>query len=113
MDVADKESCRPDFARALYLGNLWISEKKFTLNSDIRVSADPPPTFLMAAEDDNVDDVKYSRIYYIALKNPGLPAEMHLHAQGRHAFRLAAHDISGDGVASVGRDMAPNDRNDF
>ena len=42
----------------------------------------------MEAEDDNVDDVKHSRVFYIALKNAGVPAEMDLHAQGRHAFGL-------------------------
>lgn len=34
---------------------------------------------------DNVDD---SLAYYIALKNAGVPAEIHLYAQGGHAFGL-------------------------
>jgi hypothetical protein len=27
VDAAEKESCRPDFAVAIYPGHLWISEK--------------------------------------------------------------------------------------
>src|SRR5208283_2178828 len=88
VDAADKESCRPDFAVALYPGHLWIDEKKFVLNPDIRVSKQTPPTFLLQAEDDHVDNVNESLVYYIALKNAGVPVEMHLYAQGGHAFGL-------------------------
>jgi acetyl esterase/lipase len=41
---------------------------------------------LLQAEDDHVDDVSYSLVYYIALKKAGVPVEMHLYAQGGHAF---------------------------
>ena len=42
----------------------------------------------MQAEDDHVDSVYDSLSYYIALKKAGVPAEMHLYAQGNHAFGL-------------------------
>jgi len=45
VDAADKESCRPDFAVALYPGHLWIDDEKFELNSDIHVTSQTPPTF--------------------------------------------------------------------
>jgi len=32
--------------------------------------------------------VNDSLVYYIALKNAGVPVEMHLYAQGGHAFGL-------------------------
>ena len=35
-----------------------------------------------------MDGVKQSLVYYIALKNAGVPVEMHLYAQGGHAFGL-------------------------
>jgi acetyl esterase/lipase len=35
-----------------------------------------------------VDNVNDSLAYYIALKNAGVPAEMHLYAHGGHAFGL-------------------------
>ena len=91
VDAADKESCRPDFAVALYPGHLWTSdENKFELNPDIatHITRQTPPTFLLQAEDDAVDDVNHSLVYYIALKNAGVPVEMHLYAQGGHAFGL-------------------------
>lgn len=47
-----------------------------------------PPTFLLQAEDDHVDNVNDSLAYYIALKNAGAPVEMHLYAEGEHAFGL-------------------------
>src|SRR6266849_10101173 len=52
VDAADKESCRPDFAVALYPGHLWIGSDKFELNPDIPVTGRTPPTFLLHAEND-------------------------------------------------------------
>jgi acetyl esterase/lipase len=88
VDAADKESCRPDFAVALYPGHLWIDEEKFELNPAVPVTSQTPPTFLLQDEDDNVDNVNNSLVYYIALKKAGVPVEMHLYAQGGHAFGL-------------------------
>jgi acetyl esterase/lipase len=88
VDAADKESCRPDFAVALYPGHLWISERKFELNPDVPVTRQTPPTFLLQAEDDPVDSINNSLVYYVALKKAGVPAEMHLYAHGGHAFGL-------------------------
>ncbi len=88
VDAADKESCRPDFAVALYPGHLWISSKKLELNPAVPVTRQTPPTFLLQAENDPVDNVNNSLVYYIALKNAGVPVEMHLYAEGKHAFGL-------------------------
>jgi acetyl esterase/lipase len=88
VDAADQVSCRPDFAVAIYPGHLWIDDEKFELNPDIQVTRQTPPTFLLQAEDDDVDGVNQSLVYYIALKDAGVPVEMHLYAQGGHAFGL-------------------------
>ena len=88
VDAADKQSCRPDFAIPIYPGHLWIDKNKFELNSDIRVTRQTPPTFLLQNEDDHVDPVEHSLVYYRALKKAGVPVEMHLYAQGGHAFGL-------------------------
>jgi acetyl esterase/lipase len=89
VDAADKASCRPDFVVAIYPGHmLENTTKEFELNPEIPVTTRTPPTFLLQAEDDNVDGVKQSLVYYIALKNAGVPVEMHLYAQGGHAFGL-------------------------
>jgi acetyl esterase/lipase len=88
VDAADKESCRPDFAVALYPGHLAVPEKDFALNPDIQVTSRTPPTFLLQAEDDPVDPVENSLVYYSALRKAGVPAEMHLFVKGGHAFGL-------------------------
>jgi acetyl esterase/lipase len=88
VDMADNVSCRPDFAVALYPGHLWISDERFELNPDVPVTRQTPPTFLLQAENDPVDSVNNSLVYYIALKNAGVPVEMHLYAEGKHAFGL-------------------------
>jgi acetyl esterase/lipase len=60
--------------------------KTFELNPNVPVTSNTPPTFLLQAEDDPVDSVNNSLVYYIALKNAGIPVEMHLYAKGGHAF---------------------------
>jgi acetyl esterase/lipase len=74
--VADKESCRPDFA----------------LNPDLRVSSRTPPTFLLQAEDDPVDPVENSLVYHSALRKAGVSVEIHVFAKGGPAFGLRQTD---------------------
>ena len=97
VDAADRQSCRPDFAVALYPGHLWIDSSKFELNPDIHVTRNTPPTFLLQAEDDPVDHVNNSLVYYRELKNAGVPAELHVYGEGGHAFglRRTKHPITG------------------
>jgi acetyl esterase/lipase len=89
VDAADKESCRPDFAIAEYPGHLCNNDdKNFELNPNVPVTPNTPPTFLLQAENDDVDPVRESLVYYIALKKAGVPVEMHLYAEGGHAFGI-------------------------
>jgi len=88
VDAADQESCRPDFAVALYPGHLLIDYEKLELNPNIRVTRNTPPTFLAQAENDDVDNVNNSLVYYAALKKAGVSVEMHLFPEGGHSFGL-------------------------
>jgi len=109
VDAADKESCRPDFAVGIFPGHLSLlaaewdakqgtkkfvirhpatADKEIALNPDILVTSQTPPTFLLQAEDDPVDNVDNSLAYYFALKKAGVPVELHLYAHGGHAFGL-------------------------
>jgi acetyl esterase/lipase len=112
VDAADHVSCRPDFAVAIYPGHLsrsaaeWdakrgvkpfalpppdrlsMADKNLGLNPEIHTGPRTPPTFLLQAQDDNEDSPYDSLSYYIALTKAGIPAEMHLYAQGKHAFGL-------------------------
>jgi len=87
VDAADRESWRPDFAVALYPGHLATREER-TLNPDIHVTSGTPPTFLVQAQDDPVDPVENSVVYYSALQQARVPAELHVFAKGGHAFGL-------------------------
>ena len=86
VDAADNESCRPDFAVALYPGHLVDGGNDFAINPGIQVTSRTPPTFLLQAEDDPVDPVENSLVYYSALRKAGVPAEMHVYVKGGHAF---------------------------
>jgi acetyl esterase/lipase len=88
VDAADQESCRPDFAIACYPGHLWGGDEDLHLNPNVPVTTNTPPTFIVQAEDDHVDGVEQSLVYYIGLKKAGVPVEMHLYAQGGHGFGL-------------------------
>jgi len=92
VDAADNESCRPDFAVALYPGHLAVPEKGFVLNPDVVVTSRTPPTLLIQAEDDPVDPVENSLVYFSALQKAGVPAEIHVFAKGGHAFGLRPTD---------------------
>jgi len=52
------------------------------------VTRDTPPTFLLQAQTDSVDNVNQSLAYYVALRQAGVPTELHLYYNGGHAFGL-------------------------
>jgi len=87
-DDADRVSCRPDFAVALYPGHLSLEPLTTTLNPDIHITGQTPPTFIVQAEDDPVDNVENSIVYERALHAAGVPVEVHRYAHGGHAFGL-------------------------
>jgi acetyl esterase/lipase len=87
IDTADGLSCRPDFAVIVYPGYLALAEQKFAPNADITVTERTPPSFIVQAEDDTVH-VENSVVYFMALKQANVPAEMHLYAQGGHGYGL-------------------------
>jgi acetyl esterase/lipase len=87
VDAADDLSCRPDFAVVVYPGYLALEEKGFAFDADTPVTKDTPPTFLVQAEDDPVH-VENATVYFQALKAAGVPAELHVYAQGGHGYGL-------------------------
>ena len=91
VDVADVGDPRPNFAVALYPGHLW-AEPALALSKDIRPNAKTPPTMIIQNEDDPVDDVRNSVVYFLALKQAKVPTEMHIYASGGHAFGLRPSD---------------------
>jgi hypothetical protein len=93
--VSEQESCRPDFAVAIYPGHLslhaaeWDAKqgtKKFViphlehqsitnaylaLNPDLHVTSRTPPTFLLQAEDDHVEAYTIRRLTSLPCRRPG------------------------------------------
>ena len=92
IDAADKLSCRPDFAVVVYPGYLALQDKNFAPNPDINPTANTPPTFIVQAEDDPVH-VENATVYFTALKNANVPAELHIYAQGGHGYGLRPTDL--------------------
>jgi len=87
VDASDQLNCRPDFAVIVYPGYLALSEQNFAPNPGIKVTSQTPPSFIVQTEDDPVH-VENSTVYFLALKNAGVPVEMHLYAQGGHGYGL-------------------------
>ena len=92
IDAADQQSCRPDFAVIVYPGYLALAEKNFEPNPDIHVTRETPPTFLVQAEDDPVH-VENAVVYFMALKNAKVPAELHIYAEGGHGYGLRRTEL--------------------
>jgi len=94
IDAADKQSSRPDFAVVLYPGHIWDYEDGHYEKpaNGLRVSKDAPPTFIVQAQDDPVDNIHESATYYLALLKAEVPVEMHVYAHGGHAFGLRRTD---------------------
>jgi len=87
LDAADKTSCRPDFAVIVYPGYLALADKDFAPNPDIVPSEKTPPQFIVQAEDDPVH-VENAMVYFMALKNAKVAAELHIYAEGGHGCGL-------------------------
>jgi acetyl esterase/lipase len=51
------------------------------------VTEKTPPSFIVQTEDDPVH-VENATVYFLALKNAGVPVEMHLYARGGHGYGL-------------------------
>jgi acetyl esterase/lipase len=92
IDAADQVSCRPDFAVIVYPGYLALAEQDFAPNSEIHVTEKAPPSFIVQAEDDPVH-VENSTVYFLALKNAKVPAEMHIYANGGHGYGLRRTEL--------------------
>jgi acetyl esterase/lipase len=86
VDAIDRISSRPDFAIAFFPGHICRTGDR--LDPSLKITRQTPPTFLLQAWDDPVDDVCNSTVYARALDQAGVPTEVHLFATGGHAFGL-------------------------
>ena len=109
-DKADRQSARPDFMVLVYpvismtrdfthqgskrnlLGEAPERELERLLSTERQVSERTPPTFLVHTTTDEGVPPENSIAFYEALREEGVPAEMHIFAEGDHGFGLAPDD---------------------
>lgn len=92
-DETDEISCRPDFTILVYP---YLLNKKGELAEEIKVNGDTPPAILIHAQDDWVK-AEGSIQYFQALKQAGVPAELHIFPSGGHGYGLrpTEHAVTG------------------
>ena len=101
-NALDQVSARPDFAALIYsvvtmeapsvhrgsryalFGAEPTPEQIQSLSVEKNVRSNSPPFFLVATMADDTVRVENSLILYQALRNAGVPAEMHTYAEGSH-----------------------------
>ena len=86
IDDVDKVSCRPDFGVVIYPGGV-IDKQTKQLSAETKPNANTPPTFIAQANDDPVN-AENSVALYLALKEAGVSAEMHIYSSGGHGFGI-------------------------
>lgn len=109
-DAIDKVSCRPDFAilgypvismKAPYthggsrnnlLGKNADEKLVESFCNDLAVTKETPPTFLFHTDEDRAVPPMNSILFYAALKQHGVPAELHIYEKGVHGVGLAPLD---------------------
>jgi acetyl esterase/lipase len=95
VDDNDQASCRPDFVVLVYPAYLTGEKGADTygkqLAPEVRVTKDTPPMFLAHAYDDPYSPADTARLF-IALKEAGVPAELHVYHSGGHGFGLRPSD---------------------
>lgn len=90
-DAADQQSPRPDFAIVAYTARMLENsggKNNLELKPWVKVSAKAPPTLIIHAMNDPVDDVREPMAYALALNDAGVPVDMRLYAKGGHAFGM-------------------------
>jgi len=87
---------RPNFEMILYPG--WLTGsishgEGGKVDAVLQPTAQTPPTLLVQAENDYTAHVENALVYFQALKDAKVPAELHLYTQGGHGFGLRPTDL--------------------
>jgi len=109
-DAIDRASSRPDFMVLVYavisftasyshagssknlLGDNPDPKLLKELSSELQVTQQTPPTFLVSTNEDDVVPSENSVEFYLALRHAGVPAELHVFEKGAHGFGLNFRD---------------------
>ena len=108
-EAIDRAGSRPDFLVLCYpvisfgpfahqgskqnlLGDNPDAKLVEYLSNELQVTKDTPPTFLFHTTTDATVPVENSVLFYSALRNAGVPAELHIYERGPHGVGLAPND---------------------
>jgi acetyl esterase/lipase len=102
----DAVRARPDFVALMYpiitmhdpfahagsrralLGDHPSPEQVMATSVELHVTPQTPPTFLVHTQEDRSVPVENSLLFYRALRQAGVPVEMHVYERGPHGFGL-------------------------
>jgi acetyl esterase/lipase len=88
---ASNIDARPNFQMIIYPG--WTAGSDGKVNPSLQPTAQIPPTFLLQAENDYTARVESSIVYFQALKDAKIPAELHVFTEGGHGFGLRPTEL--------------------
>jgi len=109
-DAIDRASSRPDFTVLGYpvismtaawthqgskrnlLGDAPDPDLAMRMSGEKAVTKETPPTFIFQTNQDAAVPAENSVHYYLALRQAGVPAEMHIFERGAHGVGLANDD---------------------
>jgi acetyl esterase/lipase len=108
-EAIDRVSSRPDFLVLCYpvisfgtfahagsrrnlLGDNPDPKLVENLSNELQVNRDTPPAFLFHTTTDATVPVENSVLFYSALRQAGVPAELHIYERGPHGVGLAPAD---------------------
>lgn len=118
-DAIDALSARPDFSVLAYpvisfrdagahsgsrrnlLGEYPSQEMIDRFSSELNVTADTPPAFLVHSQDDQSVPIENSFLYYNALHQQGVRASMHIYPAGGHGFAFGTGKGTVEGWTTV------------
>ena len=83
---------KPNFVVVIYPGYLSDFPNLTKIGPTIEPSAATPPTFLLQTEDDPAHE-ENALLYFQALKELKVPAELHLYAEGGHGYGLRPTEL--------------------
>ncbi len=95
VDPIERVSSRPDFLVPVYAvinGILRGRKEAEYTPADTRVNASTPPTFLVHTHEDGIVPASQSTLFYNALLEAGVAAELHIYGFGEHGTGLGAGD---------------------
>jgi acetyl esterase/lipase len=118
-DTVDALSARPDFSVLVYpvisfrdvsahsgsrknlLGEEAPQDLVDRFSSELNVTADTPPTFLVHSQDDEGVPVENSFLYFKALHRHGVPVSLHVYPTGGHGFAFGTGRGTVEGWSTV------------